>query len=464
MRILTAFAVLAAAAIVNAKVYFKETFDDDTWEKQWVQSTSKTDLGNFVVSAGKFYGDKVKSRGLQTGQDARFYAISAPFAEEFDNKDKDLVLQFTTKHEQDIDCGGGYIKVLPSSLDPKAFNGDSPYYIMFGSDICGSSKKTHVIITYKGTNHLIKKTILPPHDQLSHLYTLVLKPDQTYEVLIDNKKEESGSLLEDWDLLPAKTIVDPDAKKPEDWEDETTIADPDDKKPEDWEDLPEYISDPDSAKPEDWDDEEDGEWEAPKIKNPDYKGAWAPKQIPNPKYKGPWVAPQIPNPEYVEDNNIYHFKDMGFVGFDLWQVRSGTIFDSIIVTDSVDEAKAFADETIESYREAEKTAKDKMDEEERKRLEEQAKANAANEKREEEVEEEEEEEKEAEKEKVVVEEEKAEETAAATPVETVEETAAATPVETVEETAEASPVAEEPAAATPVATEEVSDENVHDEL
>ncbi|KAI8802438.1 calreticulin-1 [Cladochytrium replicatum] len=450
MKILTAFAVLATVALVNAKVYFKETFDDDTWEKRWVQSTSKADLGNFVVSNGKFYGDKVKSRGLQTGQDARFYAISAPFDEVFDNTDKDLVLQFTTKHEQDIDCGGGYIKILPSSLDPKAFNGDSPYYIMFGSDICGSSKKTHVIITYKGTNHLIKKTIIPPHDQLSHLYTLVLKPDQTYEVLIDNKKEESGSLLEDWDLLPAKTIVDPDAKKPEDWEDEATIADPDDKKPEDWVDLPEYISDPDSAKPEDWDDEEDGEWEAPKIKNPDYNGVWAPKQIPNPKYKGPWVAPQIPNPEFVEDNYIYRFKDVGFVGFDLWQVRSGTIFDSIIVTDSVDEAKAFADETIESYREAEKTAKDKMDEEERKRLEEQAKANSAKEKREEEVEEEEEEEeKEAEKK----DEKKVEESSAA-----------ATPVETVEETAEASPEAEESAAETPVETEEVVDDKIHDEL
>lgn len=29
--------------------------------------------------------------------------------------------------------------------------------------------------------------------------------------------------------------------------------------------------------PEDWDDEEDGEWTAPTIPNPEYKGEWTPK-------------------------------------------------------------------------------------------------------------------------------------------------------------------------------------------
>ena len=28
---------------------------------------------------------------------------------------------------------------------------------------------------------------------------------------------------------------------------------------------------------EDWDDEDDGEWEAPTIPNPEYKGEWKPK-------------------------------------------------------------------------------------------------------------------------------------------------------------------------------------------
>ena len=67
---------------------------------------------------------------------------------------------------------------------------------------------------------------------MSHLYTLIVKPDNTYEVRIDNKKVESGNLEDDWEFLPPKTIKDPDAKKPEDWVDEKTLDDPEDSKPE----------------------------------------------------------------------------------------------------------------------------------------------------------------------------------------------------------------------------------------
>lgn len=63
---------------------------------------------------------------------------------------------------------------------------------------------------------------------------------------------------------------DPEAKKPEDWDDREKIDDPEDSKPEDWE-KPEHIPDPDAQKPDDWDDEMDGEWEPPMIDNPEYK-------------------------------------------------------------------------------------------------------------------------------------------------------------------------------------------------
>ena len=106
----------------------------------------------------------------------------------------------------------------------------------------------------------------------------------TKQVLIDNEKIESGSLEADWDFLPAKTIKDPDAKKPEDWDDRAKIDDPTDEKPADW-DVPEHVADPEAKKPEDWDDEMDGEWEPPMVDNPAYKGEWKPKQIDNPAYK-----------------------------------------------------------------------------------------------------------------------------------------------------------------------------------
>ena len=51
------------------------------------------------------------------------------------------------------------------------------------------------------------------------------------QVLIDDSQVESGSLTEDWDMLPPKEINDPSKSKPADWVDTKTIADPNDKKP-----------------------------------------------------------------------------------------------------------------------------------------------------------------------------------------------------------------------------------------
>lgn len=69
-------------------------------------------------------------------------------------------------------------------------------------------------------------------DEFTHLYTLIVRPDNTYVVKIDNKEAQSGSLEDDWDFLPPKKINDPDAKKPDDWVDNPKMDDPEDTKPE----------------------------------------------------------------------------------------------------------------------------------------------------------------------------------------------------------------------------------------
>jgi len=231
---------------------------------------------------------------------------------------------------------------------------------MFGPDICGSTKRIHVILTYKGKNHLINKNIPCESDELSHLYTLILRPDNTYEVQVDGKEKAKGKLEEDWDFLPPKEIKDPKESKPSDWVDEKEIADPEDKKPEGWDDIARELSDPSAKKPEDWDDDLDGEWEAPMIPNPDYKGEWRAKMIPNPEYKGEWVHPLIENPDYAPDANIYAFDSNAFLGIEIWQVKSGTIFDDFLVTDSVEEAQKEADSILKRI-EAEKSAKEEDD-------------------------------------------------------------------------------------------------------
>merc|ERR1712031_52379 len=135
------------------------------------------------------------------------------------------------------------------------------------------------------------------------------------------------------------------------------MDDPEDKKPEGWDDVKETIIDPEAEKPEDWDDEDDGEWEAPTISNPEYKGAWSAKRIDNPEYKGVWVHPEIDNPEYAPDATFHEYT-FGGIGFELWQTKAGSLFDDIIITDSWDEAKKYAEETYSANKDAEKKMKD----------------------------------------------------------------------------------------------------------
>lgn len=365
-KIAVFFAILAT---VFGKIYFLEDFNNANWKTKWVKSVDwkpSHELGEFEWTAGEWNGDS-SDKGIKTGEDARFYGISAKLDEPFTNKGKDLVLQFSVKHEQDLDCGGAYIKLL-GDIDQKKFGGDSPYQIMFGPDICGSTRRTHAIFNYppKAENLLIKSDVRVETDKLTHLYTLHVKTDNTFEIFIDQESVRSGKLEDAWDFLPPKEIKDPSVSKPADWVDVKKIPDPTDKKPEGYDDIPKEIPDPEAVKPEDWSEEEDGEWEAPLIENPEYKGAWKPRMIDNPDYKGEWVHPLIPNPKYSEDNELYvRCNECTHVGFELWQVKSGSLFDDIIVTDSLEEAKEYAQKTFLKKKGPEKEAFDAIEEKKR---------------------------------------------------------------------------------------------------
>lgn len=354
------FSSLATALVIAtpaaAEIYLKEQFNDDSWTDRWTESTkwkSKSEMGTWKRTTGEFYGDE-NDTGIQTSDNHRFYGISAALDKPYTSEaGKDLVLQYSVKLENKLDCGGAYIKLLPggSSFDSAKFGGDAPYGIMFGPDICGASnKRTHVILhsNEKDENLLINKNIPCESNNQTHLYTLLIKSDNTFEVFVDQKSVRSGKLEDEFDFLAAKEILDPDQSKPSDWVDTETIPDPESVKPEGYDDIMPEIPDPDAKKPDDWDDEDDGEWEPPMVDNPDYDGPWTPKMIPNPDYKGPWVHPKIPNPDYKYDDEMFAVcKDScTHVGFELWQVTAGSIFDDIIVTDSLEEAQKFAQETF----------------------------------------------------------------------------------------------------------------------
>ena len=84
---------------------------------------------------------------------------------------------------------------------------------MFCPDICGySTKKVHTILGHGGKNHPIKKDVSCETNQLNHVYTFIVFPNATYNILIDNKEKYSGIVYTDWDILPPKQIKDPNAK------------------------------------------------------------------------------------------------------------------------------------------------------------------------------------------------------------------------------------------------------------
>merc|ERR1711953_263686 len=298
-------------------------------------------MGTWEAATGKWFKDE-SDKGIQTSQDSKFFGIAASF-DSFSNDGSDLIIQYQAKYEKDVECGGGYVKVGPKMEDPTTFGDPTPYNVMFGPDKCGYTKRTHLIFSYKGKN-VLKKSDLSYKQEgegTSHLYRMILKPDNTVRVEIDEEKIYDGNIKDDWEILKPKEIADPADKKPDDWTDESMIDDPEDKKPDDWVEE-KRIVDSDAKKPDDWDDEEDGEWEAPMKDNEAYKGDWYGKRISNPAYKGIWEAKKIANPEYEDDDSVYKFDDFGFLGFDLWQVKGGTIFDNVIVTDDKAEADAFA--------------------------------------------------------------------------------------------------------------------------
>ncbi|KHN84996.1 Calnexin [Toxocara canis] len=261
--------------------------------------------------------------GLIVKTKARHHAVAAQFSKPFTFSGKPLVAQYEVKYEEGQECGGGYIKLLTVGAEKKLseFTDKTPYTIMFGPDKCGQTAKVHFIVRFTNpksgivTEHHAKQPSKPVSsyfdDRHTHLYTLIVNPDDTFKVLVDNSEIMSGSLLTDLEpsITPPATTDDPDDKKPADWDEREMIDDPDAKKPDDWdedapkeiedesavkpsdwlEEEPVHIHDPSAKKPDDWDDELDQQWEAPLIPNPKCKDVSG---------CGPWKRPMIANPNY----------------------------------------------------------------------------------------------------------------------------------------------------------------------
>lgn len=391
-------------------VYLAEHFDNENaFKKQWVKSEAKKQGvdENIAKYDGKWEIQAPSRKilkndlGLVLTTEAKHAAISTLLDKPFEFTDKPLIVQYEVTMQEGQNCGGAYIKLLSRGTNTKAdlrkFHDQTPYTVMFGPDKCGNDNKLHFIFRHKNPKNgtIEEKHSKKPTQRLEdiykdkepHLYTLVVRPDNTFTILIDNKEVNSGSLLEDFTppVNPPEEIDDPNDKKPDDWDEREKIIDPTATKPDDWDedapaqivdpnavkpdgwldDEPEMIPDPDAKKPSDWDEEMDGEWEAPlidnpacaaapgcgswtppTIPNPNYKGIWRAPLIPNPNYKGKWTPRRIPNPNYFKDDHPFRMTPIHAVGFELWSMSPLLLFDNLIVTDDEALAEQWAQQTF----------------------------------------------------------------------------------------------------------------------
>lgn len=297
--------------------------------------------------------------GLVAKTSAAHHAISLRLNEPFDPAGAPLVLQYEVKLQKGLECGGAYMKVLSydPAFNPSLFDNKSPFTIMFGPDRCGELNRIHFIFRHQNPiskGYHEKHLVGAPEARLdkgTNLYTLIVRPDNTFEMKVNGESVKKGSLLTDFEppvnppkgmlsLLfqttlvlnnaPSKKLMTLMQKSPRtgferlsclipkqrslltgmrqlfhgmtithpllscDRNDDApaTIPDADAKKPADWMDgEPMYIQDPSVTKPQDWDDEEDGEFAAPKIPNPKCASVSG---------CGEWVRPTKANPEYKD--------------------------------------------------------------------------------------------------------------------------------------------------------------------
>ncbi|XP_075995052.1 calnexin [Genypterus blacodes] len=382
--------------------FFAESFDRGTLDG-WVLSNAKkedTDEdiakydGEWAVEDmkdSKLPGDK----GLVLKSRAKHHAISAHLLRPFTFDTQPLIVQYEVNFQSGIDCGGAYVKLLTqtSDLNLDEFVDKTPYTIMFGPDKCGEDYKLHFIFRHKNPKtgeHEEKHAKKPDSDlrtyftdKKTHLYTLVVNPDNTFEMLVDQTVVNSGSMLTDVTpaVNPPAEIEDPDDNKPEDWDERAKIQDPSAAKPEDWDedapaqipdedavkpdgwldDEPEYIGDPEAVRPDDWDEDMDGEWEAPQVSNPacetapgcgawkrptidnpNHKGKWKPPMIDNPNYQGVWKPRKVPNPSFFEDLHPFRMSSFSAVGLELWSMTAEIFFDNFFITNDRNTADRWA--------------------------------------------------------------------------------------------------------------------------
>lgn len=190
-------------SLSTSTFYLKETFDTGTSTHWRVPKKLRpfTKLGKWAVSTGDCYGSQQKWLGLTTTQSHRDYLLYTNFNQPMNTTKSDFVLSYTLRMNPFVDCSGQFVKIMDASSDMTNFSQDLPFAIKFGPDVCGPSfKRTHVVIMYNGKEYETNHPIGVIKDPFTHSYSLIIRANNTYAVLIDGEVADESTLEERFDI------------------------------------------------------------------------------------------------------------------------------------------------------------------------------------------------------------------------------------------------------------------------
>eukprot|EP00127_Corallochytrium_limacisporum_P003546 Clim_evm29s150 gene=Clim_evmTU29s150 len=322
----------------NTTVYLREHFNEDAWKDRWIVSDAKNESGEKTYP-GEWYVEGPQDpktgllgdRGLVMKSFGERHAISADLEKPFEfGKGDHLILQYEIRFQEGLECTGSYMKLLNANRKDKdltQFDGTTPYSIMFGPDVCGSTNKLHFIIKTKNPitgeeveHHMTKSPKIARRETETQMVGFAIFSDGNFNVHIDRQIVRGGSLTAEKEfdppLMPARMIPDPKDVKPDSWDDR------------------EYIDDPNAEKPTDWNEDSSGPWAPPQVRNPQFKGIFTPKMI--------------DNPGFHEQDVFTTMQPIDAVGFELLSLSRNVMFDNVLITNDKDFAINWAKHAFEA--------------------------------------------------------------------------------------------------------------------
>ncbi|KAJ6410539.1 hypothetical protein OIU84_007313 [Salix udensis] len=149
-----------------------ESFDN-SFDGRWIVSEKEGYNGEWKHEKSEGHDDY----GLLVSEPARKYAIVKELDEPASLKDGTVVLQFETRLQKGLECGGAYLKYLrPQEAGIRTLK--SGEYV----------------------EHHLKFPPSVPHDKLTHVYTAILKPDNELQILVDGDEKKKANFLSSEDF------------------------------------------------------------------------------------------------------------------------------------------------------------------------------------------------------------------------------------------------------------------------